>query len=98
MESKKTLTSDSGAPVADNQNSSTAGPGGPILLEDHHLIDAIDFRYRIIAQRPPHDLADRFGLRGAFAPRSPTRLVPSSWRRQPVRIRICRTATQVIHS
>src|SRR5713101_7236922 len=40
MESKKalttdrpTLTTDSGAPVTDNQNSRTAGPAGPVLLE-----------------------------------------------------------------
>ena len=31
MESKKTLTTDSGAPVTDNQNSRTAGPAGPFL-------------------------------------------------------------------
>jgi hypothetical protein len=36
MESKKTLTFDSGASVT--QNSRTAGPRGPILLEDHRRI------------------------------------------------------------
>jgi len=41
MESKKNLTTDSGAAVTDNQNSRTAGPGGPILLEDHHLIEKL---------------------------------------------------------
>lgn len=41
MEFKKTLTTDSGAAVTDNQNSRTAGPGGPILLEDHHLIEKL---------------------------------------------------------
>src|SRR6267142_4026470 len=41
MESKKTLTTDNGAPVTDNQNSRTAGPGGPILMEDHHLIEKL---------------------------------------------------------
>ena len=41
MEFKKTLTTDAGASVADNQNSRTAGPGGPILLEDHHLIEKL---------------------------------------------------------
>ena len=38
MESRKSLTTDSGAPVTDNQNSRTAGPAGPVLVEDHHLI------------------------------------------------------------
>ncbi|MFZ1122028.1 MAG: hypothetical protein WAN81_17520, partial [Candidatus Binataceae bacterium] len=32
MEAKKTLTTGSGAPVTDNQNSRTAGPGGPVLI------------------------------------------------------------------
>src|SRR5216684_8567790 len=41
MDFKKTLTTDSGAPVADNQNSRNAGHGGPILLEDHHLIEKL---------------------------------------------------------
>src|SRR5712692_3050897 len=41
MEFKKTLTTDSGAAVTDNQNSRTAGPGGPILLENHHLIEKL---------------------------------------------------------
>jgi len=41
MEAKKNLTSDSGAPVADNQNSRTAGPAGPVLIEDPHLIEKL---------------------------------------------------------
>jgi catalase len=41
MEFKKTLTTDSGAGVTDNQNSRTAGPGGPVLLEDHQLIEKL---------------------------------------------------------
>lgn len=31
-EMKKTLTSESGRPIADNQNTSTAGPRGPVLM------------------------------------------------------------------
>jgi catalase len=27
--------------VADNQNSQTAGSGGPVALQDHHLIDKL---------------------------------------------------------
>lgn len=38
---KKRLTSESGAPVVDNQNSQTAGAMGPILLQDHHLIEKL---------------------------------------------------------
>lgn len=36
-----TLTRSSGAPVGDNQNSQTAGPLGPTLLQDHHLIEKL---------------------------------------------------------
>ena len=55
MESRKTLTTDSGAPVADNQNSRTAGPGGPILLEDHHLIEKLaQFDRERIPERVVH--------------------------------------------
>jgi len=41
MESKETLTTDSGAAVTDNQNSRTAGAAGPVLIEDHHLIEKL---------------------------------------------------------
>jgi catalase len=41
MASRKILTADSGAPVTDNQNSRTAGPAGPVLIEDHHLIEKL---------------------------------------------------------
>jgi len=41
MDSKKALTTDSGAAVTDNQNSRTAGPGGPVLIEDHDLIEKL---------------------------------------------------------
>ena len=41
MEPKSILTTDSGAPVTDNQNSQTAGPAGPVLIEDHHLIEKL---------------------------------------------------------
>ncbi len=34
---RKTLTMSSGTPVADDQNSMTAGPRGPVLIQDVHL-------------------------------------------------------------
>ena len=34
MDEKKKLTSVAGAPFVDNQNSVTAGPRGPMLLQD----------------------------------------------------------------
>ncbi|WP_306591037.1 catalase [Geothrix sp. 21YS21S-4] len=37
----KPLTSNFGAPVPDNQHSLTAGERGPVLLQDHHLIEKL---------------------------------------------------------
>ena len=42
----KTLTTTAGAPVADNQNSVTAGPRGPILLQDYQLIEKLAHQNR----------------------------------------------------
>lgn len=39
MTAERMLISDSGAPVTDNQNLRIAGPGGPILFDDHHLLE-----------------------------------------------------------
>lgn len=41
MTIKPVLTDENGAPVADNQHSQSAGPGGPLLLQDHHLIEKL---------------------------------------------------------
>jgi len=41
MTKRKTLTTESGAPVPDNQHSQTAGPEGPVLLQDHHLVEKL---------------------------------------------------------
>lgn len=38
---KKILTDSQGHPIDDNQNSLTAGPRGPILLSDIHLVDKL---------------------------------------------------------
>ena len=35
------LTTNQGVPVADNQNSLTAGERGPVLLQDVHLIEKL---------------------------------------------------------
>src|SRR5260221_7097063 len=40
------LTTTAGAPVADNQNSETAGPRGPLLLQDHHLLEKLAHQNR----------------------------------------------------
>lgn len=55
MAENPTLTSESGAPVADNQNSQTAGPGGPTLLQDHYLIEKLArFNRERIPERVVH--------------------------------------------
>jgi catalase len=39
---KKTLTTNQGVSVADNQNSLTAGQRGPVLIKDVHIIEKQD--------------------------------------------------------
>lgn len=43
---KKTLTTSAGAPVADNQNSLSAGPRGPLLMQDYQLIEKLAHQNR----------------------------------------------------
>jgi catalase len=55
MSTKPILTSENGAPVADNQNSQTAGHGGPTLLQDHYLIEKLArFNRERIPERVVH--------------------------------------------
>jgi len=55
MADKPTLATESGARVADNQHSQTAGPGGPTLLQDHHLIETLArFNRERIPERVVH--------------------------------------------
>ncbi|BBK40822.1 catalase [Allostella vacuolata] len=61
----KTLTTTAGAPVADNQNSLTAGPRGPVLLQDWQLIEKLAHQNRErIAERVVH--AKGWGAYGTF--------------------------------
>jgi catalase len=60
-----TLTRGAGAPVGDNQNSLTAGPSGPTLLEDNHLIEKLaSFDRERIPERVVH--ARGTGAEGVF--------------------------------
>ncbi|HEM7886874.1 TPA: catalase [Burkholderia cenocepacia] len=53
--SASTLTRDNGAPVGDNQNSQTAGPGGPVVLQDVNLIHKLQrFDRERIPERVVH--------------------------------------------
>ncbi|WP_432798591.1 catalase [Poriferisphaera sp. WC338] len=63
--SKKTLTTASGSPVADNQNTVTAGPRGPVLIEDYHLLEKLaHFNRERIPERIVH--AKGSGAYGTF--------------------------------
>ncbi len=62
---QSTLTRDNGAPVGDNQNSQTAGPNGPTLLQDVQLIQKLQrFDRERIPERVVH--ARGTGARGIF--------------------------------
>ena len=63
--SKTILTSANGAPVADNQNSITAGRRGPVTLDDFHLIEKLaHFNRENIPERRVH--AKGSGAYGTF--------------------------------
>ena len=64
MTSKK-LTTAAGAPVVDNQNSMTAGPRGPVLLQDIWLLEKLaHFDREVIPERRMH--AKGSGAYGSF--------------------------------
>ena len=51
----KTITTSTGAPIDDNQNSLTAGPRGPILVQDFTLLDKLaHFARERIPERVVH--------------------------------------------
>jgi len=62
MADRKNLTTEAGAPVVDNQHSQTAGPGGPVLMQDHHLIEKLA---RLERERIPERVVHAKGS-GAF--------------------------------
>ena len=62
---EQVLTRSTGAPVGDNQNSLTAGPMGPTLLQDHHLIEKLaHFDRERIPERVVHPRGT--GAHGVF--------------------------------
>src|SRR5688572_15197106 len=62
MVKKLILTTTAGAPVADNQNSITAGARGPVLLQDYQLIEKLAHQNR---ERIPERVVHAKGW-GAF--------------------------------
>ena len=64
-ENTKPLTTAAGAPVTDNQNSMSAGPRGPLLLQDLWLIEKLaHFAREVIPERRMH--AKGSGAFGTF--------------------------------
>ena len=48
-------TTDAGIPVASDEHSLTVGPNGPILLQDHYLLEQMaNFNRERIPERQPH--------------------------------------------
>ena len=65
MAKSPTMMTTAGAPIADNQNSQTAGERGPILLQDYQLIEKLAHQNRErIPERVVH--AKGWGAFGAF--------------------------------
>jgi len=65
MDDKKKLTTVTGAPVADNQNVLTAGPRGPMLLQDVWFLEKLaHFDREVIPERRMH--AKGSGAYGTF--------------------------------
>jgi len=65
MADKKRLTTASGAPVEEDQNTQTAGPRGPALLQDVHLAEKLaHFNRERIPERVVH--AKGAGAHGVF--------------------------------
>ncbi|BCO10088.1 catalase [Desulfolithobacter dissulfuricans] len=65
MSEKKKLTSNGGAPVGDNQNVLTAGPRGPMLLQDVWFLEKLaHFDREVIPERRMH--AKGSGAYGTF--------------------------------
>jgi len=65
MSKAPTLTTTAGAPIADNQNSETAGPRGPLLMQDYQLIEKLAHQNRErIPERTVH--AKGWGAYGTF--------------------------------
>ncbi|MFD0682776.1 MULTISPECIES: catalase KatA [unclassified Paenibacillus] len=62
---KNKLTTSWGAPVGDNQNSITAGPRGPVLIQDVHLLEKLaHFNRERVPERVVH--AKGAGAHGYF--------------------------------
>ncbi|MCX7801341.1 MAG: catalase [Fimbriimonadales bacterium] len=97
MEEKKTLTTAAGIPVGDNQNSLTAGPRGPLLMQDWILFEKhAHFNRERIPERVVH--AKGSGAYGTFTCTNPlpqftkARLFAEAGKQTPVFVRFSTVA------
>ena len=61
----KKLTNEVGAPVAENENALTAGPRGPVMMQDVWLMEKMaHFNREVIPERRMH--AKGWGAHGEF--------------------------------
>jgi catalase len=77
---RPTLTTEAGAPVLDNQRSQVAGPSGPTLLQDHHLIEKLA---RFNRERIPERVVHAVGT-GAYGYLEVTSAEVSTWTKMKV--------------
>ncbi len=55
MEHSKKLTNEVGAPIADNEHAITAGPRGPVVMQDVWLMEKMaHFNREVIPERRMH--------------------------------------------
>jgi len=55
MTQTERTTTDAGIPVESDEHSLTVGPGGPILLQDHYLIEQMaQFNRERVPECQPH--------------------------------------------
>ncbi len=78
----KPTTTDAGIPVASDEHSLTVGPDGPLLLQDHYLIEQMaNFNRERIPERQPH--AKGSGAFGYFEVTQDVSACPSPRRTAP---------------
>ena len=54
-ETRPATTTDAGIPVASDEHSLSVGPDGPLLLQDHYLLEQMaNFNRERIPERQPH--------------------------------------------
>jgi catalase len=59
MAERPALTTASGMPIADNQNSITAGLHGPLLMQGFHLLEELAHRIERIPSAPSEERPQR---------------------------------------